>query len=439
MKRFLLILLCFAMLFSFAACGGKNDGKNDGNDPSGNGTAADLKVGVILIGDETEGYTLAHIDGIKAAQKNLGMNDDQFVWFYSVPEDSTCYDRAVELVENYDCDLIITNSYGHQAFAAQAAEKYKDVTFVSMTGDFAAISGLDNFKNSFTNIYESRYVSGVVAGMKLQELINDGKLTDANYDANGNVKIGYVGAFNYSEVVSGYTSFYLGVKSIVDNVVMDVTYTSSWFNVDAEAAAAEQLISSGCVIIGQHADSTGAPSACEKAWNSGVVAYSIGYNVDMLSVAPNAALTSATNNWSKYYEYAFKTVAGGNKLDTDWAKGYNDGAVGITALGASCAEGTAEKVAEVEAALKDGTKHVFETDKFTVSKEQLFCTVTTDAEGHLTSCKEDLSFYDFSTGTPVLVYEGEAVEAITDGYFAESTFRSAPYFNVRIDGITELN
>lgn len=434
MKKLLAMLLCLAMVFSLAACSGntKNDTKKDGNGTN------NLKVGVILVGDETEGYTLAHINGIKAAAANLGMADSQIVWNYTVAEDSTCYDKAVEMVENYNCNLVISNSYGHQAFMAQAAEKYPDTAFVAMTGDFAAICGSENMHNSFTRVYESRYVSGVVAGMKLAELVAAGALTDANYDEDGNIKIGYVGAFNYAEVVSGYTAFYLGIKSIVENVSMDVTYTSSWFNIDAEAAAAEKLISDGCVIIGQHADSSGAPSACQQAWQNGTVAYSVGYNVDMLDVAPDAALTSATNDWSKYYTPAFKTIMEGGKLDTNWAKGYSDGAVAITALGKSCAAGTAEKVAEVEAALKNGTLKVFDTSKFTAGTDQPYCTVTVDANGHVTSCKVDLSYYDYTNG-PQLVYQGETIEAIKDGAFVESEYRSAPYFSIRIDGITELN
>ena len=355
MKKLLAMLLCIAMVFSLAACSGdtKTDGDTSSNTPS---AASELKVGVILIGDETEGYTLAHINGIKTAAAALGMADNQIIWNYTISESSDCYDKAVEMVENYECDMVISNSYGHQDFMAQAAERYPETTFVAMTGDCAAICGLPNMHNAFTKVYESRYVSGVVAGMKIAELVAEGKLTDANYDEDGNVKIGYVGAFNYAEVVSGYTAFYLGVKSIVDNVSMDVSYTSSWFNVDAEAAAAEQLVSDGCVIICQHADSTGAPSAVQQALQNGTVAYSVGYNIDMLSVAPDAALTSATNDWSKYYTYAFQTMIDGGDLTTNWAKGYSEDAVAITELGKSCAAGTAEKVAEVEKALKDGSR-----------------------------------------------------------------------------------
>ena len=400
--------------------------------------AGDLKIGVILIGDETEGYTKAHMDGISGAAKELGIADSQIIWKYTVPETSACLDAANDLVAQ-GCSVVISNSYGHQSYMVQAAETHTNVTFVSMTGDFAGISGLDNFKNGFTKVYEARYVSGVVAGLKLQQLLSDGTLTKdtqpASFDADGNVKIGYVGAFNYAEVVSGYTAFFLGVRSIVPNVVMEVNYTSSWFDIDKEAAAAEALIANGCVIIGQHADSTGAPSATQKLLDSGKICYSVGYNIDMLATAPIAALTSPTNTWSKFYAQLFKSVMDGTEFPADVAKGYAEDGVSITTLGPSCAPGTAEKVEEVIAGIKDGSIKVFDTSKFTATGEQGFCTVETDAEGHVTSCKVDTSFIDFGTGT--VVYQGEVVECIKDGAFVESTFRSAPYFSIRIDGILE--
>lgn len=423
MKKLLAILLAVAMIVCFAACsntpaddnGEDNqnevvDGENQ-TENEGNTEAAALKVGVILIGDENEGYTYSHILGIQEAAKKLNMTDDQIVWKYTIPEDATCTETALDLADQ-GCNLIISNSYGHQSFMEEAAKQVPNVTFVSMTGDTAAKSGLDNFCNAFTKVYESRYVSGVVAGMKLAELVEDGKLTDANYDGE-NIKIGYVGAYPYAEVVSGYTAFFLGIQSIVPNVVMDVTYTNSWFDITKEAAAADALMADGCVIIGQHADSTGAPSAVQAAQEKGTVAYSIGYNVDMLSVAPQGALTSATNKWEVYYEYAFSTMMKGEKIATDWAEGYESGAVAITALGENCAEGTAEKVAEVEKAIHDGTLHVFDTSKFTVGGETL-------------------TSYDQSFG-----FEGN--ELISDGYFHESELRSAPAFDIRIDGITELS
>ena len=442
MKKILALVLALCMVFVLCACG------TESSDSEGSTAAAssDVKIGVILVGDETEGYTKAHMDGIEEAKEALGLSDDQIIYKKSIPESSECFDAAQELIEGEGCTAIVTNSYGHQNFAYQAAEEYPDVTVVSMTGDFANICGLDNMKNAFTKVYESRYVSGVVAGLKIQELVDDDMLTDDNYDEDGNVKVGYVGAFNYAEVVSGYTAFYLGLTSVYPDAVMEVDYTNSWFDVDKEAAMAEKFISDGCVIIGQHADSTGAPSACQKAWEDGTVVYSVGYNVDMLEVAPDAALTSASNNWAVYYTYLFEQLIAGEDVDTDWAEGYSEDAVKITELGDSCAEGTAEKVEEVEEDLRNGDLQVFDVSTFTVSEDNIDVTadksgvaVEVDEDDHVTSCKVDLSYYDYSSGTPEQVYAGDTIEAIEDDAFQESVERAAPYFTIRIDGITELS
>ncbi len=391
-------------------------------------SAADLKIGAIMVGDATEGYTLAHIEGIKAAAAALNIPETNLIWKEKVEETEDCLNAAKQLVAN-GCGLVISNSYGHQDYMAEAAESFENVPFVAMTGDYAAITGLDNFYNAFTNIYEARYVSGVVAGMKIAELVADGKLIDANYDADGNVKVGYVGAYPYAEVVSGYTAFFLGIRSVVENVSMEVQYTNSWFDIDMEAAAAEMLMADGCVIIGQHADSTGAPTAVEAALAKGTVAYSVGYNVDMLPVAPTAALVSPTNNWAAYYTELFAAVLNGTEIPADWAKGFAADGVAITDLGASCAAGTAEKVAEVIDGLKNGTLKVFDTATFTVGGE----TVTT--------YPVNFSCIDFATGE--VIYEGETIDVISSengvNFFNESVYRAAPYFDLRIDGIKELN
>lgn len=420
MKKIVSLLLVLAMTFALVACGSGNSGNSD-NKATGSNVTADssFKVGVVLLGDENESYTYAHIEGIQAAAKALGLSDDQIVWKYSVAEGAGAYDACVDLV-GQGCSIIFTNSYGHQSYAQQAAAEFEDVTFVAMTGDTAASSGLSNLKNAFTDVFQSRYVSGVVAGMKIAELVANDELSAENYDADGKVKVGYVGAYPYAEVVSGYTAFFLGIQSVYENVSMEVTYTNSWFDITAEGTAAESLIADGCVIIGQHADSTGAPSAVQAAYEDGKLAFSVGYNVDMTSVAPDVALTSATNVWSVYYTYAIGAAMKGEEVATDWAEGYDAGAVAITSLGSACAEGTADKVAEVEAALTDGSLHVFDTSKFTVDGQ------TVD------SCVVDLTG-DYDTDD-----EGDK-EAIWDGYFHESELRSAPSFSLRIDGITELN
>ena len=245
MKKFLALLLAAVMALSLVACGnsGTPSTSSSGSGSSGNG---DFKVGVILIGDENEGYSYAHIEGVEAAKKALGLSDDQVIYKYNVGEDETCHEAAIDLVEQ-GCNIIFANSFNHESYLLQAAEENPDVMFCHATGYQAATSDLSNFCNYFTNIYESRYVSGVVAGLKLKELMDAGTVTDPY--------VGYVGAYPYAEVVSGYTAFFLGLRSIVPTAHMDVTYTNSWFNITAEAEAANMLMSRGCVIIGQHADS----------------------------------------------------------------------------------------------------------------------------------------------------------------------------------------
>jgi len=434
MKKIIALLLALSLVFVFTACSNSQPAASASassevseapvtasaaETPAAETSAAksDVKIGIILVHDENTGYDFAHIEGIKAAAAAVGITDDQIIWKYNIPEDESCYDTATDLVEQ-GCTAVFSDSYGHQSYMQQAASENPKVTFVSMTGDQAALSKLPNFKNAFNDTYQSRYVSGVVAGMKLAELVKDGKVADKNKNSDGTIKIGYVGAYPYAEVVSGYTAFYLGVKSIVDNVQMDVSYTNSWYDPTAEAEAANALVSSGCIIISQHADSTGAPSACEAALEGGTTVYCVGYNVDMLSVAPKAALTSAQNDWSVYYTYAFGCLVKGEDIATDWAEGYNEGAVKISKLGESCAEGTADKVTAVETALKDGSLNVFDTSKFTVKGQTVTTYLAIDTDGD---------------------YTGDTGEAISDGVFHESTLRSAPYFGMRIDGIKELN
>lgn len=456
MKRIITLLVVLAMIAClFMGCGSGNGGtstsisdaasendvqapESDSTDTGGadNGieqTDTDIKVGIVLVGDENEGYSYAHIVGIETALRNLGLDKSaNAVWKYSVPEDESCYDAIVDCIDQ-GCQIVFTNSYGHQSFAQQAAEEHPDVEIVAMTGDTAKESGLENFHNAFTEIYEARYVAGVVAGMKIKELADNGELSTANYDDDGNVKVGYVGAYPYAEVVSGYTAFFLGIKSIYEQVSMEVQYTNSWFDITGENEAAVALISDGCVIIGQHADSTGAPSACEAALNAGTTVYCVGYNVDMLSAAPNAALTSPTNEWAVYYEYAIGAVLAGETFETNWAEGFDQDAVALTTLGASCAAGTQEAVDAAIAALKEGTVHPFDVEHFTCLNSYVEGQTTAfqiDADGHVTSA--------FATDTDG-DFTADADEAIIDGYYHESYFQSAPSFSLRVDGITELN
>lgn len=406
MKKVLSVLLTMGLAVSMlAGCGSDAESANGEAAATGTEAAAvsDIKVGIMYIGDENEGYTAAHMAGIDAMMKTLGLSEAQVIEKTLVPEDESCYDAAVDLAEQ-GCNIIFGNSFGFESYMLQAAAEYPDVQFCHATGYQAASSGLANMHNYFTAVYESRYVSGVVAGLKLNEMIADGTITEAQ------AKVGYVGAFPYAEVISGFTSFYLGAKSVCPDVTMEVQYTNSWADMSGEAEVATKLIDDGCVLISQHADTTGAPSACET---KGVPC--VGYNIDMISVAPNSALTSASIDWAPYYTYAVESVMSGEAIDTDWCQGYADGAVRITDLNdATIADGTADKVAEVEAALKDGSLHVFDTTTFTVDGSSL----------------EDL----IAQGGDYEKYEAY----VSDGYYHESELASAPAFDLIIDGITSV-
>ena len=416
MKKFLALLLALVMSLSLVACGGGKTEENpaepekpaETQEPAAD-PAAEVKVGLICVHDENSGYDAAHIEGLKTACAELGIADSQIIMKYNIPEDETCYDTAVDLAEQ-GCVIIFSDSYGHQLYMQEAAGEYEDVTFVACTGDTAANSGLANFKNMFPYTFESRYVSGIVAGMKLKELMDTGKVSDPY--------VGYVGAFPYAEVVCGYTAFLLGIQSIVPEAHMDVQYTNSWYDPVAEGEVANALMSKGCVIIGQHADSTGAPSAVQAVKDSGKEVYSVGYNIDMLSVAPTAALTSAQNNWSVLYKATLEKFIAGQEIPTDFATGCKDDAVMISALGESCAAGTQEAVDAAWAAIKDGSLKVFDTSKFTVGGETVTTAFGLDTDGD---------------------WVNDTGECIVDGAFQESVLRSAPYFSLRIDGITELN
>ena len=379
MKKVLSLVLVLAMVLMFSAVA------------SADAIPADqIKVGLILLHDENIGYDEIHLNGFMEMVKALGLTEEQYSIKYNVPETEVCYDKAIELVDE-GCDVIFADSFGHESYLLQAAAEHPEVQFCHATGYQAKGSGLTNMHNYFTAIYEARYVSGVVAGLKLNEMIERGKITAEQ------AVMGYVGAYPYAEVISGYTAFYLGARSVCPSVTMKVTYTNSWADMALEKEAADALIAQGCVLISQHADTTGAPTACQAA---GVPC--VGYNVSMISVAPDSALTSAAVVWGPYYTYAVKCLIDGEEIATDWCKGYVDGAVEIKELNEkTVAAGTEETVNAVIEKLKNGELHVFDTSTFTVEGKVL----------------EDETY-------------------VWDGYYHESELASAPSFTYIVDGIT---
>ena len=398
MKKLLALVLAMVMLFAFAGCGAKDTS----SDPD---AAADLTVGFIFLHDEQSTYDKNFMDAAKAACEAMNVNYKQKT---QIPESKDCYDAAVELVEVEGCDIIFADSFGHESFLIDAAKKYPDVQFCHATGTQAHTAGVKNFHNAFASIYEGRYLAGVAAGMKLNEMITAGKITAAQ------AKMGYVGAFTFAEVISGYTSFYLGAKSVCPSVTMDVKFTGSWYDEQKEKEAAQALISGGCVLISQHADSMGAPTACET-----VGVPNVSYNGSTVSACPNTFIVSSRIDWTPYFKYMIECVQKGEAIATDWTGTIETGSVVLTEINEKvAAAGTAEKIADVKAKLLDGSIKVFDTANWTekgVKLDSYKADVDTDEK--------------FEKDT----------EVIEGGVFYESKHRSAPYFDVMIDGITLLD
>jgi basic membrane protein A len=367
----------------------------------------DFKIGFICLHDEQSTYDLNFLNAANSVQAALGLTNEQVIIKTNIPEGNECYEAAKDLV-NQGCDLIFANSFGHEDFMIKAAKEFPNVEFCHATGTKAHTEGLKNYHNAFANIYQGRYLAGIVAGMKLNEMIEAGTITADQ------AKMGYVGAFTYAEVMSGYTSFYLGAKSVCPSVTMEVQFTGSWYDPTEEKNAAEALINNKCVLISQHADSMGAPSACETA---GVP--NVSYNGSTYESCPETFLVSSAINWAPYFNYIIAQVNKGETIDADWCGGIEQGSVVLTGLNQDViAEGTIAKVEEAITGFKTGNIKVFDTKNFTVDGKAL----TT----YMADVDTDAAF------TP-------DTEAVKDGYFDESAERSAPYFNVKIDGIKLLN
>lgn len=402
MKKILALVLTLAMVVSLCACGG---GQSTGGSAAG-GSEVTVKAGFICLHDENSTYDLNFINAAKEACEAMGI---EYVLKTNIPEGQECYEAACELADS-GCNFIFADSFGHEDYMIEAAKEYPEIQFCHATGTKAHTeSDLTNFHNAFASIYEGRYLAGITAGMKLNEMIENGTITADQ------AKMGYVGAYTYAEVISGYTSFFLGARSVCPSVTMEVTFTGSWYDETAEKEGANKLIQNGCVLISQHADSMGAPTACETA---GVP--NVSYNGSTASACPETFLVSSRIDWAPYFKYAMGCVAAGEAIDTDWVGDLSTGSVVLTDLGKNVAEGTAEAIETAKAEMEAGTLHVFDIANFTVEGAALdsyMADVDTDAN-----------------------YEADH-EVVLDGYFHESDiqFRSAPYFDVQIDGINLLD
>ena len=389
-KLVLVLVLCVCSVFALSACQSKNK----------------VKVGLICLHDESSTYDKNFIDSMYRALDELGLKASALELVTGIGEDNSCYEKACELAST--CDIVFADSFGHEPYMLKAAKENPDTIFCHATGTQAHTAGVENYYNAFASIYEGRYLAGIAAGMKLNEMIEAGKFTALE------AMVGYVGAFPYAEVVSGYTSFFLGVRSVCPTATMVVRYTSSWYDYDKEYAAANALIASGCKLISQHADSYGAPTACEEKNVPNVT-----YNGSTVAKCPNTYIVSSKIDWAPYYVKMITAVMNGEKVaEKDYVGTIATGSVKLDAVGSNAAAGTQEAIDAAKAKLQSGELHVFDTSTFTVGLLPV------------TSYKADVD----DAGD----YVGET-EVIANGYFHESEYRSAPYFDLRIDGIRELN
>ena len=397
MKKFLALVLAMALCltaFTFTAVA----------------EVSDVKLGIILLHDEDSTYDLNFINGVKEAVAALGLTDDQVIMKRNIPESNDCYEAALDLVDE-GCNLIFADSFGHEEFMIKAAKECPDVQFCHATGTKAHTENLPNFHNAFAAIYEGRYLAGVAAGLKLNEIKANGKLKGEK------PLMGYVGAFPYAEVISGFSSFYLGAKSVCPDVQMKVQFTGSWYDYNGENAAATALIGAGCDLISQHADSMGAPTACEDA---GIP--NISYNGSTAAACPNTFIVSSRINWAPYFQYIVNQVANGEAIDADWTGTIATGSVVLTDINtAVAAEGTVETIADVKAKLEKGEIKVFDT-----AADNFMLLGGAKIESYIADV-DDMGDYVPET------------EVVADGYFHESEYRSAPYFDVKLDGIEWLN
>ena len=372
MKKFFALLLSLTMILALTACGGSKSEDTTPADSDTQEPASDFKVGFITLHDENSTYDLNFINAAKAACEKLGV---EYTLITNVPEGQECYDKAAELADA-GCNIIFADSFGHEDYMIQAAKEFPNVQFCHSTGTKAHTEGLDNYHNTFASIYEGRYLAGIAAGMKLNEMIDSGKITADQ------AKIGYVGAFTYAEVISGYTSFFLGARSVCPSASMEVTFTGSWYD-----------------------ETAGVPN--------------VSYNGSTESVGPNTYIVSSRIDWEPYYEYAITAAMNGDPIDTDWTGTLATGSVVLTDLNANvAAEGTQEAIDTAKAELEAGTRQVFDVTTFTVDGQQV--------ESYQADVDTDANY------TP-------DTEVVENGAFQESKFRSAPYFDLRIDGITLLD
>lgn len=419
MKKVRLVSLLALAAASVAGLAGCDNAAKGGNA---------VKIGLICLHDSSSTYDANFINALNEAVKDLGKKVifEKNCLLTGVAEDTSCFDAAKDLVEK-GCKVIFADSFGHQDHMLNAAKEFKDVQFCHATGTNAKTANQKNYHNAFASIYQGRFLAGYAAGLKLVE---DKK---ADLDAQKALKVGYVGAYTYAEVMSGYTSWFLGARNALrdygyknEQLTMDVSFTGSWYDPEGEGSAADALIKDGAVLISQHADSMGAPGTCEKANVPNVT-----YNVETKAECPKTYLAYSRINWTPYYKAVVNAVYEGknieNEVNANWTGTVATGSVeynvnwdNLTKDATKLADYKAKFEAVEKQVKEKAAAKVFDCSTFTVDGKAL-TTYKADTDG------------DFQGETEAIVTK----DGVT--FFNESADASAPYFNVKIDGISLKN
>lgn len=373
-KKLLALLLCVMMAFSVSACGNdviidvvSNDNNKDNNkenasndagktddtkeevkaevpdtNPAGLKTIAleDIKIGVLYIGSasDTSGYTYAHELGIQGMMANLGLKDDQVIRKENINDgDDVAVTQALQECMDEGCNVVFTTSWGYMDETETFAEEYPDAYFAHGTG---YKSNGKNFTNYFGRIYQARYLSGIVAGLK----------TKSN-------KVGYVSAMgsDNSECTGGIDAFAMGVAAVNPDAKVYVAVTNSWFSPEDEQAASDALIARDCDVLAQHVDTTAPQTAAEANGT-----WAIGYNSDMSKETPDATLTSVIWNWSAYYTSYVNSIVNATYDASNYYGGMTESLIGLTDLSDICEDGTSEMVLDAQQKILKGEFNVFD-------------------------------------------------------------------------------
>lgn len=362
-----------------------------------------IKVGFVYEGDKITPYTGNFINAEEAIELKYG-KQIQTVAKYNIQEDMV-KEPLQELIDD-GCDVIFSTSYGYGETVKEYAGKNQDIHFCQATCNNANDApSYKNYHNFMGTIYQGRYITGIVAGMKIEEMISDGIITE------NEAKVGYVGAFPYAEVISGYTAFFLGVRSVVPEATMLVRYTDTWNNYTLEKKVANELIDLGCVVISQHSDTNGPAVACENSKRE-IPVYHVGYNTSMTEIAPTTSLVSSNINYEPYFDAVIEAMLAEKDIED---------VVDAKVFGNDCAAGLDKEWVKVldlnEAIIANGTKEAVES-----TKKQLI-------DGKIEVFKGDY------TGTNP--FDKEDTIDLRDGY-KENYDSSAPKFNYVLDDVIEI-